>query len=176
MTKYEKVSTGLSILAVVLAIALPIVSYYWLDPDLRNFKRRARLQVIGDALYELETVHLPDEGATSRWSQNGDYQVRIANVGQSPGKEIRIVTQDDTCPGDEKTETTHSFDFDPPVPYEQINKNNQTFITIARPLSPQETIRLTFRPSPLRVAVSNEFGETTLLETGVFRKRGCACK
>src|SRR2546430_2418082 len=45
MTRYERISIALALTALILAVASPIVSYYWFDPQFQAFRHRARLQV-----------------------------------------------------------------------------------------------------------------------------------
>lgn len=167
MTKYEKLSTILSILALVLALGSPMLAYFWLDPDLRNFKRRARLQVSGTRI-DPETGKAPDaidlsKGLDLPGLLRQQYELQMTNVGQLPGKDIKIVT---TYGGIiDGTKSPSDFILQPPTPFDSEEKAGQTFITITRPLAPRDTLVLTFSLPPRTIAVSNEFGETTVLES-----------
>jgi hypothetical protein len=60
LTKYEKLSAFLSALALLVAISSPIVTYFLLDPELRQFSRRGQLQVSAQFIKpngEVDTEH-----------------------------------------------------------------------------------------------------------------------
>ena len=174
MSKYEKLSTILSVLALIAAISSPFVSYRWLDPQLQAFRNRARLQVTG-------TYIDPKSHQSIDWKDPKSlpevltyaYEVKITNIGQLPGKDIKIVTTNTSGatiafyppPTPTPTPSVTPFTFSPPIPYDIIEKDGQKFITITRALAPNDTLIMTFDLKPLTIAVSNDFGETTLLDT-----------
>jgi hypothetical protein len=159
MKRAEKISTTLAIISLVVSISTPIATYFWLDPGLKAFKDRARLQVSGSLVVPKERVFSSPEG--NKVSIVGEnYQLKLLNIGKLPAKEIQIVAQYGEPPaGDFVT-------FDPPSQYEIQNQNNQIFITIKRPLPSQDSLRLNFQIFPTLLTVSTESGETNVIDTG----------
>jgi hypothetical protein len=164
MTRYERVSVIFASVALLLAIASPFISYYWFDPQFQAFRHRARLQVTGR--YVDAKTNKPIDAAvpTDVWPSYL-YQVAITNIGELPGKEIKVVTENASEMSSKASE--QSVSFDPRVPYDVVSKNSQSFITINRALAPHDTITMTCNELPSSVAVSSEFGETTRLSTGM---------
>jgi len=89
----------------------------------------------------------------------------MTNIGKLPANGILVVVQYD----DGAIE--RSFTLEHPGPYESSSQGNQTSITLKRPLPPDEKFKLTFSDYPSRILVSNEFGETSTIDTdlGWFR-------
>lgn len=165
MSRYEKLSTILSVFALLAAIASPFISYHWLDPQFQAFKNRAKLQVtgaiIGDVNYEASTMRVT-YGLTS------PYELEIINVGQLPCKEIKIVSQQQQELRDKvhlpPDDASQDFSFEPLIPFDVTTKGNQHFITVNRPLAPNDKLKMTFKYVPSFVVVSNEWGEMTSLD------------
>ena len=154
MTRYERISIIIAITALLLAIASPIVSYFWFDPQLQAFRHRARLQVSGSSITGGNTA--PDPVPV--------FHVQIVNIGELPGKDIRLVVQY-SRESEPNPKAQHIIKFGPPVPYEIVNKQDQDFVLISRPLAPQDKIDVSFMEMPSMISVSNEVGETSVIQT-----------
>jgi hypothetical protein len=161
MTRYERISIALAIVALVIAVAGPFITYRWLDPELQSFSNRAKLQVVGKPvgsfiLYTLdEPITLPQA-----------YEVEITNTGKLPAKDIKIVLRYDDEPQFDD-QSTFGFNFDTPTVYEVETKYGQRILALNRPLPPNDKVKITFRNLPNLISVANEFGETTILDTGL---------
>ncbi|HVQ38513.1 MAG TPA: hypothetical protein VMS31_13325 [Pyrinomonadaceae bacterium] len=55
--------------------------------------------------------------------------------------------------------------FDPPSQYEVVNRSNQIFVTLKRPIAAKAKLKVSFKDYPSQVSVSNEFGETSTIDT-----------
>jgi hypothetical protein len=182
LSTVEKVELALSIAAIVISITSPIVTYYWLDPTLQAFKLRARLQIAGTIHRTVEykepkrsnnkTNVRPNETRSlaellsqfgTRVVHDVEYEVEISNIGQLPAKEAQIVAQFESA----HEINLDSISFEPAILFEVTQKPGRIFITLSRPIAPQDTIKVRFRsPLPTQVSVSNEFGETSTIQTG----------
>lgn len=152
MTKYEKLSTVLSGLALIAAILSPFISYRWLDPQLQAFRNRARLPVTGFPLKDNE-------------ESRGIFVVKILNVGELPSNEIRLVLNFEETRLSRYSPPDHSIVFDPLVPFEVAKKGEQDFILINRPLAPKDELQMFLKSMPSTITVSNEVGETSVVVT-----------
>lgn len=142
MTRHEKISSALSIIAVVISILSPIFSYYYLDPTTKAFKERGRLQ----CYFERE-ANFP----------NPSYQIVITNIGQREAKDIQVVIK-----GTEKINGMQ-VTFRPPLEFTEETKGDMKYIIIKRALAPGIELNAFFSQKPKIVWVSNEFGETSEL-------------
>jgi hypothetical protein len=168
MTRYERISIILAGIALVLAIASPFISYYWFDPQLQAFRHRARLQVTTKLLNPKTKSAADADSLVDVLSS--DCEVTITNIGELPGKDIKIVVEDIGDTGGAKKDANTSlipFTFNPPTPYDLVTRENQSFITINRALPPRGTLTMNFSGLPTTLAVSTEFGETTLVNSGI---------
>jgi hypothetical protein len=162
MTRYERISTGLAVIALVLAVTGPFVTYHLLDPQLQSFRHRGRLQV---SVVE-NNSHRPKElignklrGPTEAEVFADDpYEIRIANVGDLPAKDVLITAQ-----YIDSKEIKMNATINPPLPMDTSIKDHTQFITLRRALAPHDTINLKFANTPNSVWVSNEVGETSTL-------------
>jgi len=155
MTRAEKVSISLAVISLVISISTPIATYFWLDPNIRAFKDRAKLQVSGDLT---DTRIIQDLGKVVVSRSGSFYDLSVLNVGKLPAKEIQIVAQYGIAPPDDRL-----FTLDPPLHYEIRNVGRQTFITIKRPLPVQDSFKVTFVEIPFLLTVSSESGESTVI-------------
>lgn len=176
MTRYERISIIIAVVALVLAIASPIVSYFWFDPQMQAFRNRATLQVVGTPIDREKTAiqwfsahsnSLMERDSNSKSELNikrldVQYEVAVTNLGRLPAKDIKILLQYELHP-----EVAPKSYFDPEVPYDIVSREKQQVITITRPLAPQEKTTLNFANVPWTISVSSEFGETTSLNAGI---------
>lgn len=160
LTRYERLSTTLAIVALVLAIASPVASYFWFDPQFQAFRNRARLQV---------TMTRDGGGAGADFSnpnytvitQTGARDLTILNTGELPAKDVLVSVQYLELPAADSLPS-----FLPPFPVESTTKDYVQFITLKKAIAPHETVMLKFSASPRVVWVSNEYGETSTILTG----------
>lgn len=166
MTRYEKVSVILSLAAMLLSVCSPILMYSWLDPTLKAFGLRGRLQVSSskdrrEFHNEVIRAIIMDDLEVP----NIKFDVEIQNVGELPASGIQIVVQyaDQAKDG--------GVTFEPPVQFEATYRGTQTFISLRRALAPRDKLRMTLADNPSKILVSNEFGETSIVDTdlGWFR-------
>jgi len=168
MTRYEKVSVILSLAAMLLSVCSPILMYSWLDPTLKAFGLRGRLQVSSSKDKDRREFHneviraiIMDDLEVP----NIKFDVEIQNVGELPASGIQIVVQyaDQAKDG--------GVTFEPPVQFEATYRGTQTFISLRRALAPRDKLRITLTDNPSKILVSNEFGETSIVDTdlGWFR-------
>src|SRR5947207_14338815 len=113
MTRYERISMYVSIVAVVISLGSPILMYYWLDPTLKAFSLRGRLQVSSspeDAELRKKLINsiLTHESPTPVIH----FDVEVLNIGQLPANGIQIVAQYFSDP--KEGEVT----FEPPAQFE----------------------------------------------------------
>jgi hypothetical protein len=163
VTRNEKVNTALSVVAIIIAAATPFVAYFWLDPTLQAFKHRGKLQVSSSK----DTAEFR-RGLIKAIIENSDgfnpvqikFDVEILNIGDLPAKDIQIVAQYASAAPKEA-----SLKFEPLVQYDVVPRANQVFITVKRPLASQDKLKVTFLDNPSRISVSNEFGETSTIDT-----------
>ena len=167
MTKAEKIFISLAVMSLVISIASPITGYYWLDPSLKAFKDRARLQLTSGytKAYNLQLMReLAPDQRPEGIGNKPLLTLRILNVGNLPAKEIQVVLQH---MGIDSSSPLSSFVFDPPVQYEVKNEKQQSFIVIKRPLPAHEEIKMALLSTPELVTVSNEYGETSVFDSGI---------
>ena len=166
MTKYEKLTVIVSVLALVVAAANPFIVYKWLNPPLKEIKQelkqRGRLQVSSNRssneyhMQVMRKIIMEDDSETIPIAFN----LEIVNVGEMPANNVQIVAQYDS-----KAPDKPAFVFEPPSQYDLIARPDQLFVTVKRPIAPKDTLKVTFKDYPSRVAVSNEFGETSTIDT-----------
>lgn len=162
MTRYEKISMYLSIVALLLSLGSPILMYYWLDPTLKAFSLRGRLQVSSSPEYA--DLHRKAIEALLTGSELPEivFDVEVLNIGELPASGIQIITQYNLSGVKEGGVT-----FDPPVLYEVSYHGTERFITLKRSLAPKDKLKIFFTDYPNRVVISNEFGESSILDTGL---------
>lgn len=168
MTRYEKITVLVSIVALVVAATNPFVVYKWLNPPLKQireeFKQRARLQVSSNSAsdeYHMQVIRkIIMDGNDDSYSVPIDFNLEILNIGELPAKDVQIVAQYDS-----RTPEKPSFVFEPPSQYELVIRPNQLFLTVKRPIAAKDKLKVTFKDYPSRVSVANEFGETSTIDT-----------
>lgn len=155
MTKNEKATLMLSIVALLVSVISPFVAYQFLDPTLKQFSLRGRLLVSNPEL---------SGGAAARaLLLSGsptpiEFNIEVVNIGELPANGIQVVAQ-------YYAEAKEGgVTFEPPVQYEIRHTGSQTFITLKRSLAPQDKLKISFADEPKRVVVSNEFGESSILD------------
>ena len=168
MTRHEKINTVLSLIAITVALATPFVTYFWLDPTLQAFKHRGRLQISSSkdtSARHQEEIRI----ILGLEPEPINFDVEILNVGELPAKDIQIVAQYDSG-----APQTVSLGFEPPIQYDAVTRADQVFITMKRALASKDKIKVTFRDNPSRISVSNEFGESSTVDTGLawFKRAG----
>lgn len=140
MTKHEKISNGLSVLAIAISLLSPIASYYYLDPTTKAFKDRGRFE-----------CRLERDNSTGTQF----FRMTITNIGKREAKEPQIIF------GGLGDKDNTSFTISPPLDFTQELKGNKKYITIKRALAPKGEFMLIFTKPPQTIWVSNEFGETS---------------
>lgn len=168
MTRYEKSTVVVSMLALVVAAANPFVVYRWLSPSVKEIKeelkQRARLQVSSNSAsdeYRRQVIRkIIIDGSEGSETVPIDFEIEIVNIGELPAKDVQMVVQYDS-----RTPEKPAFVFDPPSQFDLVTRPNQLFLTINRPIAAKDKLKVTFKDYPSRVSVSNEFGETTTLDT-----------
>jgi len=154
MKQLEKINISLSILALGFSVLIPVLGYFWLDPNLQAFKNRARLQV---------SNRLPTRNNESNdFLQDKPYKIDIANVGRLPAKDVLMTLQ-----YSHKEEVDTEIQLLPPVPVDVVIKEDTKFVTLKKSLAPQDVIQVKFAFPPKTVWVANEFGETTIVNIDV---------
>ena len=166
MTRYEKVTVLVSFVALIIAAANPFIVYKWLNPPLKEIKQelkqRGRLQVSsnrGSEDYHRQVIRkiiMEDDSDTVPI----DFNVEIVNIGELPANNVQIVVQYDS-----RVPEKPSFIFEPPSQYDLVTRPDQLFLTVKRPIAAKDKLKVTFKDYPSRVAVSNEFGETSTIDT-----------
>jgi hypothetical protein len=167
MTKYEKLTLGISILALGVAAASPYVAYRWLDPQLQAFQNRGRLQL--SIVYDTpEAKDTPpdtvDNAPAKRLLANNPLEVKIINVGELPAKDVLVTAQYDSDP--KEVETILS----PPMPTDITLKDQTQFITLKRAIAPHDSVNFKFMDAPKTVWAATEFGETSTVSIDPFYK------
>jgi len=145
MTRYERISIILAVVALGLAAVGPFLTYRWLDPQLQSFKNRARLQV---------TNRLPARGIESNeFLQDTPYKIDITNVGQLPAKDVLMTLQ-----YTDKEEIDSDIQLSPPVPFDVVIKEDTKFVTLKKSLAPQDKAEVKFKipPKTIWVATAGE--------------------
>jgi hypothetical protein len=172
MNKYEKVSIFLSIAAVIISILSPFLTYFWLDPTLKAFSLRGRLQVSSNQDHSSYQFAIIESIIRDTEVPNIPFDISILNIGQLPASGIQIVAHYEDEAKDE------GLTFQPPVQYEAVLRGTEKFITLKRPLAAQDKLKVIFSDHPSKIAVSNEYGETSILDTGLgsFRREAAAKK
>ncbi len=161
MTKYEKLSTILSVAAVIIAVLTPIGSYLWLDPQLQTFRHRPKLQVLLEEPTSSGTTMDYSDPNYPIFTVTGSNRIRIVNLGDLPAKDIAISGQ-----YLQSEDATKSPEVTPPMPIDLTSNDNLQFISIRRPIAPHDKIEVSFENAPKVIWVSTEFGETSTIFTG----------
>lgn len=184
----EKWTLGLSIAAVLISIGMPVVSYYWFDPQLQTFMNRAKLQIVEVKKEAVVTTNGPSSfedikneemwwKSLSAFFEFNPWSAEIHNTGNLSGKDV-LVAAKYSSPLIEKKEEKASLGvampdikFEPPAPFEKVVNGDTIMITLKRAIAPQDKIKVTFSSMPNTVWVSNEYGESSSIETaaGSFR-------
>ncbi len=147
MTKYEKVNTVMSGLALLLAIASPFIAYRWLDPQMQSFRHRARLHVTP---YNFHQDTFKDK----------PYKIEITNIGQLPAKDVLMTLQ--YLNKEEAADT--DIQLLPPIPVDIVIKEDTKFVTLKKSIASQDMFQVQFTVTPKTVWVATEFGETTIVD------------
>jgi hypothetical protein len=168
MTQYEQLSLYLSIAAIVVSIASPIISYFLLDPQLQAFRNRAQLQIQeGVTIVPRIERHdgKPSSTSSSLWNLN------VQNVGSLPAKDASIVLRyrryNDPDTGQLDGSSVPNIlaelklTLNPPIGYQVEQEGDDFRISIKQPIPPNDTLFITVEPAPDSVFVSNEFGDIT---------------
>jgi hypothetical protein len=155
MTKAEKIIISIAVISLVISISTPIATYIWLDPKIREFSNRAKLEIYG-GFTKFETfAYMGNMKFVDRESL---YTLTLTNTGRLPAKDIQIVVQ-----YKENPPNGEFFTFNPPSQYEVRYVGSQIFITIKRPLPSQDSLNITFKQIPNLLTVSTETGESNVL-------------
>lgn len=157
MTKAEKVGVFFSAAALIISIISPIATYLWLDPNLKAFKDRARLQVHSEEVGGKKTF---EQGVYFYEKVPDSHKVTILNVGKLPARDIQIVTQFEG-----NTPTSDFFTLTPPLQFEIHRESHECFVTLKRPLSPQDSVEVAFTTIPSIITVSTDSGETSTISS-----------
>jgi hypothetical protein len=167
MTQYEMLTLILSSLAILTAIASPVITYYWLDPQLQAFRNRARLQI--EDAYHVNTQVIPAKspGELTRTIAQSNWSLLITNTGALPAKDVQIVFRYEQINENETRDP--KFVFEPPTTVEQTAKDNEITVLLKRPIAPEGELRLTTSDEPNDVWVYNEFGEGSNIRTSKGR-------
>lgn len=153
LSKSEKISTVLSVIAILVSVISPLTTYYWLDPQIQAFKNRAILQLSAQPKAGIINPHVENtEGFTL--PVRSDYLAEIINVGPLPAKDVVLTLQYD------RSETTDSMvEFDPPVPTSVKIEGSSKFITLNQPIAPMDKVGIKLYRPPNTMWVTSEFGE-----------------
>lgn len=158
MTRYERLNTVLAILALLLALASPFVSYYWFDPYFQSFRHRPKFQLSAQSVtfvYEYDlSGNLRRVGETGTGSN-----ITLVNNGDAAAKEPLI-----TILYKNERDVSMPIELSPPFPAEVTVNGNTKFIVLKRPLGPKETLGITFPEVSATLWASNEFGESATLQ------------
>lgn len=174
LTKAEKWSIGLSIVAVVISIAMPFISYFWLDPQLQSFRNRARLQLNSGEIFpnskppDPNNLNYPKKTETDfiEIDSSQPWYIEILNVGGMPAKEVQIVF---AYPS--QSEKQPELIFEPPSANELVQKGNNYIITLKRSIAPQDKVKISTLVVPDEVWVYSEFGESNNIKTNMHLVR-----
>ena len=153
MTKSEKISTILSIVAIVLSIASPFVAYRFLDPSLQAYGVRGRLRVSADSRWDWNATQTETKEPTT-------YRIELLNIGSLPAEEIRVVAKYYS------SQVKPSVTVFPLVETENSSSDDQHFITVKPPLAPQHELMVEFSTIPEVITVTSKSGDTTTIFTG----------
>lgn len=168
MTRYEKITVALSMLALVGAIASPFIAYQWLDPQLQSFQNRARLEVseiVEATEQETQPRKVTPEELVGILLRSDTYRMQISNVGKLPARDVSITLQYGSMP-------SNAFvGISPPILSDTLDKDNLRYVTLKQPIAPRDTLKIILRPAPDEIWVTNEYGERSSLTTGAKLQR-----
>ncbi len=177
MSYYEKWSLAISIIAIIAAIAGPILTYFILDPQVQAFRNRAQLKVASSSFMK-----------TTMMSNNGKpvgvpipaWELEIRNTGSLPARDVTAILRyqryKDPETGLEETSRLPSssdeiqLSLSPPSRYEIEILNNEFVVSLKTPIAPGDAVRLN-AVEPDSVWVSNDSGEFIMTQTAAGLRR-----
>jgi hypothetical protein len=132
MTRHERLSLGISITALVIAIATPFLNYYWFQNEVLVQQLKAGSFVVHGYAYGC-----PDKKKII-------FQIRIRNTGVWPIKNVRLIIQKTVSTFDpEHQGRLLNFTFDkkdidpaPPLPISIEEKSKDIVVQFKDPLMP----------------------------------------
>jgi uncharacterized membrane protein YgcG len=129
MTKYEKISILLSMIASCVTLAVPIIAYFWFNQKMAELRHHKPLLV---DFYDSEKNPLRD------------FRILIYNPGAVPSREIVAVLTMDAP--DAPDTPAPVIEFEPASPFKPETKGRVTTVSLGRPLGPGETLTIYVKP------------------------------
>ncbi|HRJ90297.1 MAG TPA: hypothetical protein PLN05_07850 [Pyrinomonadaceae bacterium] len=159
----ENVSIALSILALIVSILSPVVAYFFLVPQMQEFRNRPRLGL--EVLVSTEVVPAISNVTDSVPYTFTHRHFAITNLGSLPAKNVQVVFQYTTLSDGELPPTDIAAK--PPIGLDARLRGTNIEITLQTPIAPDETVFLTPKLIPDEAWVFTEYGERqSILLTG----------
>lgn len=130
----DKIAISVSIVALVISIATPIATFYWLDPKVKESHDK---QIVYEFRDRSQHMHL-----RFRKSDRDDttfyhiaFTVRLENIGVLPVNNVVVAIRPAIPKGT-------SITFNPPVPFSEKTDSNSSFINLEHALGRNELLDL----------------------------------
>jgi hypothetical protein len=136
MTKYERLSIWISIGALIVSVASPVATYFWLDPTIQQLRHQPRLHV-----------------EQKRDDQQVDVSIR--NVGRLPAQNVQLVFR----PRDNSPSPNPLFSLEPPLLYSVEIRDTIVYATLAQPLGAGNFVRVLYPNKPLDIYIYSGLGQ-----------------
>ena len=132
MTRFEKLTVTCSVAALLISLATPAVTYYFLDPQAKDYEKRGLLAA---ANTEAWSTYITDSKTNVRTGPFLDFSTTLYNIGSRPIKELKvfIATKDAISLSAEDRLVTSS-----------TNRENLHEYVIAGAIPPKEKVMLRF--------------------------------
>ncbi len=125
MTKYEKFTLIISVIAISLSIVSPIVSYFWLNSYELQLRYRPIIEVETREIISSDTI---------------DFYMTISNNGRLPAKELQIVIE--LVSSKVSLPDANMIEISPYSAEEVTKVNGKVIVGLKRPLGADKTTEL----------------------------------
>jgi hypothetical protein len=132
MTRFEKLTVACSVAALLISLATPVVTYYFLDPQAKDYEKRGLLAAADTEAWE---TYLTDPKTNVRTGPFLDFSTTLYNIGSRPIKELKVVVA---------TNETVALSAEDRLVTNSSNAENLHEYVIAGALSPKGKITLRF--------------------------------
>jgi hypothetical protein len=128
------ISLGVSALALLVSVVMPIVAYFWLDPKLQELRHAPKLSVMKASL---EQRVVDQSGKSVR--EERQVGVRMTNAGRLPAADIKVVFHLDRPAADLDVKVIA----DPPCPTKVEKSGNSVIVYLDRVIGNGQTAGVT---------------------------------
>lgn len=159
MTKFERISVGVSLIALVISLLSPALTYYWFDSAEKEFLHRGLFVTTNNDLDELPQGQHPTVPIS----------ITVKNIGLRPADSVQISARYSKKPA-----PMRPFFIRDPIDFETKEIDGAYFFNLSRSIAPGQSLTLHFDPQVTNAYISNKYGDTLHLIGYGFNGGGSA--